>query len=272
MAAAVTELARAKVNLTLHVTGRRPDGYHLLDSVVVFAGVADRLTFEVADHCALAVTGPFARNVSSGDDNLVKKAIRALSRVCGDQVTRIGITLEKNLPVAAGLGGGSADAAAALRGLAQFFAIDLPFEKLREIAAGLGADVPVCLGSRAARMSGVGETIEPIADFRPRHAVLVNPGVAVSTAEVFHELKLGTPDTRRDSCRNDLTAPAMRLAPVIGDVLAELEGRKDIERAGMSGSGATCFGLFPSAEAAGKASGAISARYRNWWCRATVLS
>ena len=272
MPATVIELGRAKINLSLHVVGRRADGYHLLDSVVAFADIADRLTFAHADRFELAVTGPFARHVPTGEDNLVVRAARALSRASRDEMAGARVKLEKNLPVAAGLGGGSADAAAVLRGLARLLAVDSRIETLHEIGAALGADVPVCLRSRAARIGGIGEIVEPIGDFRPWHAVLVNPGVAVNTADVFRELKFAGRDAASSPCRNDLMAPAIGLAPVIGEVIAQLERQRDIKLARMSGSGATCFGLFPSAVAAEKASDAISADHPDWWCRATVLS
>jgi 4-diphosphocytidyl-2-C-methyl-D-erythritol kinase len=268
----VTELARAKVNLTLRLTGRRSDGYHLLDSIIAFADVGDRLNFEEARRFELTVTGPFAPHMPKGEDNLVARAARAFSTACGGPPHSMRIALEKNLPVASGLGGGSADAAATLRGLAKLFAFDAGEAALDEIAATLGADVPVCLTSRASHVRGIGEIVEPITDFAPRHAVLVNPGVAVGTADVFRELNFTGEAQGRDPCRNDLTAAAIKLAPVIGDVLDELKRRPGVELARMSGSGATCFGLFPSPDMATEAAKEIAANHPGWWCRATILS
>ena len=272
MTASVVERARAKVNLSLRVLGRRADGYHELDSVVAFADIADELTFAKADRFELTLTGAFAAHVPRGADNLVVKAAAALSPALGTAMVPVRITLEKNLPAASGLGGGSADAAAVLRGLARLFGIENHTREVNGIAAALGADVPVCLRSSACRIRGVGEIIEPMASFSPVHAVLVNPGVALGTQAVFRELHLTLGRmTDAPSC-NDLLAPAMRLAPVIGDVLAELERQQGLERAGMSGSGATCFGLFPSADLAEEASRRTAAAHPAWWCRATVLA
>jgi 4-diphosphocytidyl-2-C-methyl-D-erythritol kinase len=271
MPAAVTERAPAKVNLSLHVLGRRADGYHNLDSVVAFADIADELSFAKADRFELIVTGPFAADVPLGADNLVVRAADALSDACGRSLTQAHITLGKNLPVASGLGGGSADAAATLRGLTKLFGIDCSCDALNEIAAVLGSDVPACLRARACRIRGAGEIVEPLAVFRSLAAVLVNPGIRLSTAAVFGELSLSAGSGGGGPHRNDLKEPAIRLAPVIGEVLAELKGQQGLERAGMSGSGATCFGLFPSADLAEEASRRITGNHPNWWCRATML-
>jgi 4-diphosphocytidyl-2-C-methyl-D-erythritol kinase len=261
-AAVVAELARAKINLALHVTGRREDGYHLLDSLVVFAreGAADRLTFEPAEDIHLVVSGPFAPLVPLTEDNIVLRAAAALrgahgaSRALG---ARIG--LEKNLPVAAGIGGGSADAAATLRGLCRLWALAPPADGLAALALSLGADVPVCLASETARMRGIGGELDPIAGWPEAALVLVNPLVPVVTGEVFRHLAaknnppLGDVPARlgsaRDlaaflrSTRNDLEPPARLVAPVIGDVLDWLGSRPGCLLARMSGAGATCFGL-----------------------------
>ena len=272
MPAAVSELARAKVNLELAVVGRRADGYHLLDSIVAFADVADRLSFEEAPRFELVLTGPFAGQAPLGDDNLIAMAAQALFRAHRRPLLPVRVTLEKNIPLASGLGGGSADAAAALRGLIAFSALDCSADLLHAIAAGIGADVPVCLRSHACQMSGVGDIVAPIAGFRPRHAVLVNPGAQVSTAAVFQEYHRTAREMVGDRCRNHLTAAAMKLAPVIAEVLDELERQAGLEFACMSGSGATCFGLFPSADQAAAASRSIEAGHPGWWCRATRLS
>jgi 4-diphosphocytidyl-2-C-methyl-D-erythritol kinase len=271
MPATVTERARAKVNLALHVLGRRPDGYHDLHSTVAFAEIADRLTLEEADRFELAVSGPFAQHVPQGDDNLAVKAAVALSRAFGRALPPVRIALEMNLPVASGLGGGSADAAAVLRGLTRLLAIDCRLEALHEIAMALGADVPVCLRSCASTIRGIGEIVEPIGAFRPRHVLLVNPGVTLRTAAVFREFEPASGGAAPNPCRNDLTAAAVRLAPIIGDVLGELKRHPGVEQARMSGSGATCFGLFSSSHAAEEACEHIAGIHPDWWCRATVL-
>src|SRR3954468_6142657 len=186
----LSECASAKINLHLHVVGRRPDGYHLLDSLVVFAGAADALTVEPSDGLSLAVAGPFAAGLYGEADNLVLRAARALAAHAGVPATGR-LVLEKNLPVASGIGGGSADAAAALRLLARFWGVDVGQEALAAIAALLGADVPVCLAGRAAVMSGIGEIRAPAPPMPAAGMVLVNPGVAVSTPAVFRAREAG---------------------------------------------------------------------------------
>ncbi len=271
----LSERAPAKINLHLHVVGRRSDGYHLLDSLVVFADAADVLTVEPADGLSLAVTGPFAAGLDGEADNLVLRAARALASSAGvDAAGRL--VLEKNLPVASGIGGGSADAAAALRLLARFWGID---SRLETLAAGLGADVPVCVMSRPALMSGIGEVLSPAPPLPAAGMVLVNPGVAVSTPSVFRAREGGFsavadwpaggwPDAEslaaslRETA-NDLEAPALRLAPVIGAALAALRAAPGCLLARMSGSGATCFGLFADAAVAR----AAAIERPGWWVR-----
>jgi 4-diphosphocytidyl-2-C-methyl-D-erythritol kinase len=273
-AGAVRDAAPAKVNLALHVTGRRPDGYHLIDSLVVFApAAADRITVESAKDLSLAVTGPFAAAVPAGPDNLVLRAARLLGPGRGAR-----ITLDKRLPVAAGLGGGSSDAAAAVRALSRLWGLPTP---PAAALAALGADVPVCLTAPLpARMTGIGEAVTPLPGLCRVHLVLANPGVALATASVFAALE------RRDgaplppvpafsdaaqvaawaaAARNDLEAPARRLAPVIGEVLAALAALPGCLLARMSGSGATCFGLFPDAPARDRAAALLAARRPEWW-------
>lgn len=270
--AAIEAFAPAKINLTLHVTGRRADGYHLLDSLVVFADLGDRLTVRPTGTASLTVTGPMAGGVPTDGRNLVLRAAAAMGVAAG-------ITLEKHLPAAAGIGGGSSDAAAVMRALAAGGAA------LPDRPEALGADVPVCLFARPARMSGIGERIEPVAGMPDLPAVLVNPGVAVSTPEVFRGLE------RRDggempaipgfsgpaACirwlavrRNDLQPPAVALAPAIGEVLDALSAT-GAGLARMSGSGATCFGLFDTIGAARAAAERIVAANPEWWVRPTVL-
>ncbi len=272
-----SERARAKVNLYLHVTGRRADGYHELDSLAVFPDVGDLLNVAPSDGLALAITGPFAPALHAGDDNLVLRAARALLTAAGT-THGAALTLEKNLPVASGIGGGSADAAAAIRLLDREWRLGLPPPQLAGIALGLGADVPVCLAGSPARMGGIGELIG-IAPVLPACGmVLVNPGVPVATADVFRGrteaysepatlparwADAGALATDLAQFTNDLEASALRLCPPIGDVLTWLRGRPGCRFARMSGSGATCFGLFDSpAIAADAAAGAIPP---GWW-------
>ena len=272
----LTEFAPAKVNLALHVTGRRADGYHLLDSLVVFADAGDVLHAAPADALTLDVTGPFAQALAGTADNLVLLAARALAATNGI-VPRARITLEKHLPVASGIGGGSADAAAALRLLARLWGVPAAPPAL---ALALGADVPVCHAGRPARMGGVGEVLSPAPHLPGCFILLVNPGVAVATPAVFaarrggFSVPLALPAHWPDATAmaedlgrhaNDLEAPATALAPVIGEVLATLRTLPGALLARMSGSGATCFALFASAEAAQAAAAALPGR---WWVQA----
>jgi len=268
------ELAPAKVNLFLHVGARRADGYHALQSLVVFAEVGDRLRFEPADRLSLAIEGPFADRLSPSDDNLVLKAARALD-------ARRRITLSKNLPLASGIGGGSADAAAVLRYLGK------GRDDLLDVASAIGSDIPVCVASKSSWMEGRGEILRPVAGVPALAMLLVNPGVAVGTAEVFRAL-----ETRRGTglalparfenedalfaflatTANDLEAPACNIQPVIGEVIAEIAAQRGVRLSRMSGSGATCFGLFDSDAACAGAADAIAASHPAWWVRATRIA
>ncbi len=267
--ALVTERARAKVNLCLHVTGRRDDGYHLLDSLVAFAEVGDEIAAAEANELTLTIDGPFAPNLAAGADNLVMRAARLMG---GGAALR----LTKNLPVASGIGGGSADAAATLRALARLRGTDPPGT---EAVLALGADVPVCLAGQATRMSGIGERLAPVT-LPPFSMVLVNPGVGVPTGAVFARLPRrdnspldAVPDFATAgalfdwlrSCRNDLEAPAREFAPVIGATIAALAAQPGCALARMSGSGATCFGLFETRTAATAAVARIAAAEPDWW-------
>jgi len=284
----LAETARAKVNLTLRVLSRRPDGYHELESLVVFARVGDRLTFTPADRLALAVRGANAKAAGAPPDNLVLKAAQALTaRVEGLTLGRFVLT--KNLPVAAGLGGGSADAAAALRLLAR--ANDLVPDDRRIFAAAgaTGADVPVCLDPRPRLMRGIGEVLSAPLDLPPLPAVLANPGVAVATKDVFAALRLapGQAVSGHDAAEcpaaraalltllaaraNDLERPAVMLQPVIAEVLDALRALPGCRLSRMSGSGATCFGLFESQRAAAAAARGLKQAQPTWWVRATIL-
>ena len=285
---AIARLAPAKVNLFLHVGPLEADGYHSLASLVAFADVGDRLSVEPAGRLSLAVTGPFAGALDGEGDNLVLRAVRALGAAAGIGEPGLKISLDKQLPVAAGLGGGSADAGAALN-LARD-ALDLPFDDvaLAEIAASIGADGPMCLHARAAWARGRGDvlTFEPA--LPPLPALLVNPGIPSSTGAVYQAFDAGAPglaDTPPPPVdwsapaveawlqmqRNDLQAPAVALAPAIGDALAAAEALPGARLTRMSGSGATVFALFdttPAAEAAGRA---LAALQPDWWVQPTVL-
>ncbi|MFT4959008.1 MAG: 4-diphosphocytidyl-2-C-methyl-D-erythritol kinase [Paracoccaceae bacterium] len=267
--------APAKINLTLHVIGQRADGYHLLDSLVVFSDIGDRISVAPLDRLRLQVVGPMAAGVPDGDDNLVLRAARLIG------VTGADITLEKHLPMAAGIGGGSSDAAAVLRALAQSHGVAVANHVL-----SLGADLPVCMAAKTVRMSGIGEDIVAVDTVPALSAVLVNPGVAINTPDVFGALE------RRDGAamaeipafvdvpdcvdwlrlqRNDMQPAAIGLMPVIGNVLAALE-QSGALFARMSGSGATCFGLYASEAAARIAAKALSAEQTGWWVQPTVLA
>jgi 4-diphosphocytidyl-2-C-methyl-D-erythritol kinase len=283
--AARAEKAPAKVNLTLHVLGRRADGYHEIESVVVFAGVGDELAFNPAPALALTVTGPTASAAGDTSDNLVLKAARALAeRVAGLKLGEF--ALSKRLPVAAGLGGGSADAAAALRLLASENGLALDDPRLMQAARATGADVPVCLDPKARLMRGIGEILSDPINLPRMPAVLVNPGVAVPTRDVFAALRL-TPGqvgpaspplgatSLRDAIangRNDLEGPAIELQPVIAEVLSVLRNLPGCTLARMSGSGATCFGLFDSMRDEEAAARQLRVGYPAWWVCETVLS
>jgi len=285
----LADVAPAKVNLTLHVLGRRADGYHEIESLVAFADVGDRLTFVPGDTLALDVTGPTAAAAGEGADNLVLKAARALAeRVDGLRLGRF--SLEKQLPVAAGLGGGSSDAAAALRLLARVNDLSLDDERVRAAARATGADVPVCLDPKARMMRGIGEVLSDPFALPELPAVLVNPGVAVPTKDVFAALAapaLTAPAQAEDffaintdaaalvsilaARRNDLEIPAIKLQAVIADVLEALQASPHCLLARMSGSGATCFALFGSAGAAQEVAQRLQADHPGWWVRATTF-
>jgi 4-diphosphocytidyl-2-C-methyl-D-erythritol kinase len=274
---ALTATAPAKLNLALHVTGQRADGYHLLDSLVCFAAVGDRLTLGSAASRGLTVSGPFAAGVPTGPENLIWKA----AALFGDDAT-FAISLEKNLPHAAGLGGGSADAAACLRLMARH--LQRPLPDMAEILT-MGADVPVCLRGAPVRMSGIGEVLSPVPPLPPLACVLVNPGVAMPTGPVFAGLarKDNPPMTEMvwsdgagffdwlGAQRNDLEPPARALSPEIGAALSALKDAPACRLARMSGSGATCFGLFASREAAVAAAVGIAASQPDWWVRAADI-
>jgi 4-diphosphocytidyl-2-C-methyl-D-erythritol kinase len=292
---ALVEEGRAKVNLSLRVVGRRADGYHDLESVVAFADCADRLTLEPGGELRLATTGPLAAACGETSDNLVFKAAKLLA----DAVPNLKLgafALDKVLPVAAGIGGGSADAAAALRLLARLNSLSLDDPRLQEVALATGADVPVCLFSRACDMTGVGEQLLPLA-LPSMPCVMVNPRVPVATKDVFRELGLrngellvGATDVLEspawpeqggsiadwvevlETVANDLEAPALRIEPVIGDVLGALRSSAGVKLARMSGSGATCFAIYGASAEAHAAAETIRRDHPGWWVHAGTLS
>jgi 4-diphosphocytidyl-2-C-methyl-D-erythritol kinase len=284
VSALLSEKAFAKINLTLRVPGRRADGYHELESLVAFAGLADTLTLEPGAADDLSISGPFAAKSGPVEDNLVLKSLGELrARVPGLKSGRF--HLEKNLPVAAGIGGGSADAAAALRLLARVNGLGTHDPRLLAAAKAAGADVPVCIDPKPRIMRGIGEILSAPIGLQSVPAVLVNPGVALTTREVFGQFKggHGGPDLadvpgepgaliallKRHG--NDLTAAAIACAPVVGEVLAVLRGVAGSMLARMSGSGATCFALFGSGEDAAIAAQRLADEHGDWWVQATTI-
>lgn len=278
--------APAKLNLYLHVVGRRPDGYHLLDSLVAFADIGDELEARPAPHWSLRVTGPFAGALEAApDDNLVSRAAHRLAARLG-RPAAAAMTLVKNLPVASGIGGGSSDAAATLRALVDLWGVAPDAVDLPALAAELGADVPVCLAARTAWLGGIGEDVALAPPLPPTHVVLANPGAALSTPAVFKARRgpFSVParfdEPAQDAAalarllatkRNDLTAPAIELVPAIGHVLDALAREDGALLARMSGSGATCFALFAEAAAADAAAQRLRARQPGWWVAAGRL-
>lgn len=279
-ARSIEEVARAKVNLALHVLGRRSDGYHLLDSIVAFADLCDRLTFTEAAENSLIVSGPHAEGLR-GAGNLILKAQEAMALSFGRLIPALEVRLEKNIPLASGLGGGSADAAATLRALCRLAHLDPSSRAVKNIALSLGADVPVCLSSKPSRVRGIGELVEPMPDLPPFSVVLANAALAVSTAEVFAALGLEQGETGYpplvfpfafDTSRNDLTPPAVKRLPVIASVLDALKAMADVRFVRMSGSGGTCFAVFETMTEARAAAAELAARHPDWWITPALLS
>lgn len=282
---AIELTARAKLNLYLHVLGRRADGYHELDSLVAFAAFGDRLTLAPAEDLRLEVEGPFANRLAGTSDNLVLKAahlLQARFNVAGGAL----IHLEKRIPVAAGLGGGSADAAAALNGLARLWGLPGRSEDLAALARELGADVPVCLDGRPAFIGGIGDRLEPAPPLPETGLVLANPRIPLPTPAVmagrqgpFSAAARWSKPVREPEAlarllqhrRNDLTRAALALAPEIGEVLAALSALPGVLLARMSGSGATCFGLVRGRAEAEAAAEALRTEQPGWWILASWL-
>ncbi|MCL6608939.1 MAG: 4-(cytidine 5'-diphospho)-2-C-methyl-D-erythritol kinase [Geminicoccaceae bacterium] len=281
----VVETAPAKLNLDLLVTARRADGHHDLDSLVVFCELADRLELRPAESFSLVLEGPTAAGIPAGPDNLVLRAARLLAETVG-VAGGAAIRLVKEIPVAAGLGGGSADAAAALRGLRRLWGLAIDDERLRELGLGLGADLPVCLYGRPARMRGIGERLDPVRGLPDLPLLLVNPGRPLPTGPVFRGLTgpfraADRPPLRAGpslvqlavwlaESRNDLEPPARRLEPEIGRVLEDLAALSGCLVARMSGSGATCFGLFGDRGELQTAALLLRRKHPDWWIRPTV--
>lgn len=276
----LTVPAPAKINLYLHVTGKRADGYHLLDSLVAFTTIGDQITLLPADAFSLSIEGPFAAGLSVTDNLVVKAARLVCERL--DEVPRFTLTLTKNLPVGSGIGGGSADAAATVRALLHYYKKDAAID---DILLSLGADVPACYHSKPLRFSGIGEIIEPVTPFPETNILLINPGVSCATPGVFRVLRtvskkenvalplLSNQDALfrfLSETGNDLTDPAVSLIPAVEDVLSALENSGAVITR-MSGSGATCFGLFEDETACQNAAAKIKAAHPRWWVAASVL-
>jgi 4-diphosphocytidyl-2-C-methyl-D-erythritol kinase len=279
-------LARAKVNLYLHITGRRADGYHLLDSLIVFAATGDEISLASADKLSLTIDGPFAAGLETGPENLVLRAAHALQEITG---TRSGaaIRLTKKLPVASGIGGGSADAAATLSGLCGLWDVAPGRAALLQIAARLGADVPVCLDGMASFVGGIGEELMPARGLPPAWLLLANPKVATPTPAVFKArqgsfskaARWSEPPrdfaefaSRLRSSANDLTEAAISVTPAIREVLVALAALPGCVLARLSGSGATCFGLFADEAAARAAESALRSARPDWWVTAAAIA
>jgi 4-diphosphocytidyl-2-C-methyl-D-erythritol kinase len=286
--APVPILAPAKVNLFLHVGPLAADGYHPLASLVAFADVGDSVTVRPADRLSLTVTGPFASGLNDGGDNLILKALRALGEATGAGDPPVAVTLDKQLPIAAGLGGGSSDAGAALKAVRDLLGLALDDGALADIAAAVGADGPMCLHARAAWAEGRGDRLAFEPRLPPLPAVLVNPGVPSSTGAVYRAWDAGPargadrPAPPGDwtltsvidwlvNQRNDLEAPAVALQPVIAATLSEAARLPGVRLVRMSGSGATVFGLFDTAEQAAEAAERLTSAHDDWWVRAAML-
>jgi len=284
VAGSIAVFAPAKINLTLQVCGKRADGYHLLDSLVVFAGVGDTISATSAPSLSLTICGPFAAGLSASDDNLVLRAARLLSAGSTDGAA---ITLDKHLPVASGIGGGSSDAAATLIGCAQLWQRDVTHLSPRNVAAALGADVPVCMARAPQRMRGIGDELTSVPALPAAWLVLVNPNKPLATKAVFSALGgrhsgpcpafpegfVSAQDLTDylGACSNDLEAPALTALPEIAAMLSALRAQSGCLLGRMSGSGPTCFGLFADQRAAGAAMAELRRSYPGWWVQSGPL-
>ena len=284
MSEMIVEHAPAKINLALHVTGQRADGYHLLDTLVVFTKEGDCIRMRKSAQDRFSVTGRFGGSLPQDGQNLVLQARDLARRLAGARAFPVDIELEKNLPIASGIGGGSSDAAATLRALNQLWQLHTPSQELAQMALSLGADLPMCLAAKSVRASGIGEVLSPVASLPSLALVLVNPGIAVATPSVFKALNKRDnptlpplPQQWNDkmvsswlgTTRNDLEDAALSIAPQIGTALAALR-QSGATLARMSGSGATCFGLFNSLQDAADAASTIAAGQPSWYVEATT--
>jgi len=281
----ISLFAPAKVNLYLHVVGRRPDGYHLLDSLAVFPKLGDTVAAEESDGLSLRLDGPMAAGLQAESDNIVLKAARSLAAAAGLE-PRAALTLTKRLPIASGIGGGSTDGVAALRVLCRLWRLNFSEQKLAEIGLSIGADLPVCLRGRPTQMAGIGEILSDAPVLPSGWMLLVNPGIALSTPAVFKARQaafsppLPLTEAPADLAalaaalrlrNNDLTAPALSLAPVIGEALEAVAAQAGCLLSRMSGSGATCFGLFAEEAQVQAAAQAIAKYHPQWWVTAGVM-
>jgi 4-diphosphocytidyl-2-C-methyl-D-erythritol kinase len=279
-------LARAKVNLYLHITGRRVDGYHLLDSLIVFAETGDEIAVAPAERLSLTIDGLFSAGLGAGPDNLVLRAAHALRAQAGARAGAA-IRLTKNLPVASGIGGGSADAAATLDALCGLWNVAPGRSALLKLAMSLGADVPVCLDGLPSFVGGVGDELAPARGLPPAWLLLANPGIATPTPAVFKARRgaFSAPArwsepprnfaefaARLRACGNDLTEAAISVTPAIREVLVALAGLPGCALARLSGSGATCFGLFADEAAASAAEAALRSAQPAWWVKAAAMA
>lgn len=272
-------IAPAKVNLYLHITGKRANGYHELDSLAVFTEFGDMLEFSAADTLSLIVHGAFASAIDTSSGNLVLRAAEALRRTANiSQGAKIILT--KNIPVGAGLGGGSSDAAATLIALNQFWQLNFPLKQLAEIGLPLGSDIPVCLAGKPARIRGIGEQVDPVSMPTSLWMLLVTPNKPLLTAEVYKHFKgpfsASVPSVPTDilalrPLNNDLQMPATALMPVIGDIIKAIAGTPDCKLARMSGSGAACFGLYETEQTARRAQDVIKQSQPGWWITLTKV-
>ncbi len=283
--------APAKLNLTLEIVGRRSDGYHLLDSLVAFTDYGDMLEAAPAETLSLAIDGPFGTHLADDTaENLVLRAAKSLAAEAGI-TPRASLRLTKRLPLASGIGGGSSDAAATLLALAELWQLATPAEDLARLGLALGADIPVCLSGRPARLMGIGDIVEPVPVLPASPIVLVNPGIGLATPRVFKARTGGfstgagpggvLAETPKDTAAlaaalthhgNDLTHAAIALLPEISEILEALERAPGALLARMSGSGATCFALFADDKAAAEAAATLSTEHAGWWAVATRLT
>jgi len=281
----ITIFAPAKINLYLHITAKRNDDYHLIESLVVFADYGDQITVTPSKKLRLKINGQFADYIKPDNNNLVIKAALLLAKASGIEPTG-NITLTKNLPVSSGIGGGSADAAATLRALTELWDIQISTDSLSSLAEELGADVPICLKGVTSIVTGIGEKITPVPKLPNFWLVLVNPNVLVSTAEVFSAFRgkflITQPfNTQQKSIdklvnslsqyKNNLTPASVSIAPVIKDVLEALRSTENQLLSRVSGSGATCFSLFKTKSHADAAAKELALKYPNWWIKATSI-